>query len=844
MSATAGASPGFFRIVWILLGIARRRAAGRLRRQQQLLNQRAGKRAMNWGVLGFAVAILFMAMINALGASFVDFAVASGTRVEAQQRGKIVVLPWFYAKLRQAQEHSDDPVSLDRAMARYYRSEAVNTAREYGGDADALQMQVHSAVLNGGTARFVTVRTVGPALRALPRRGGIPNMMGSLALLWWSLMLICQGEGLELDIQRRRHPMWEWLFSHPVPAGAVFLAEMLSPIAANPIYYSAPLFAGVLYGLVYGTTLGITAGLLIGVPITLAAACVGKALEIGIMLRVAPRSRGAMIGLLGWFGYASMAAMVMCIAVINKMFVGLAGLLAPLATVPWPFLGWFLGVTPDGGFSFWRGMLTCGAGVAVTTGTAVAFSSWAAKSGLTNAQGDVKPAGRRPSGSQSGFGKNALYRKELLWFARDRSALVQAVLIPLSLAGYQAFNLRFFLAKAPTAWNYLSGAAIIFGTYFLSVLGPKSLASEGAALWIALTWPQGMETLLKAKAWLWSAISSAIVGVVLCYAAFMFPQNAWKILLVAVGWYLFARSMAEKGVTLATVTLPSGEPEKVPAGRRYAAQLGTLPFAVGVLTEQWPLAVTGVVYSTLTAAAMWQNFRARLPYLYDPWSEKLPPAPSLMHAMIGISLLVEVGAVLLGLLAAVLGSDKIAVAQALVYGACAFTVSLLMANFLRGRGVTLRDVWLWPPAARPGKRALLLALGFGVLAGAILGLCAHLYETLVQLIPAAQEIQARAQAQMSAIPHIRESYFVMAVLIAPVAEEYLFRGLLYRALEREWGGWRAVLGSAAFFASYHPVLSWLPVFCLGALNAVLFKRSGRLAPAVLLHMTYNAVVLA
>jgi membrane protease YdiL (CAAX protease family) len=53
-----------------------------------------------------------------------------------------------------------------------------------------------------------------------------------------------------------------------------------------------------------------------------------------------------------------------------------------------------------------------------------------------------------------------------------------------------------------------------------------------------------------------------------------------------------------------------------------------------------------------------------------------------------------------------------------------------------------------------------------------------------------------------------------------------------------------VLGSAAFFASYHPVLSWLPVFCLGALNAVLFKRSGRLVPAVLLHMTYNAVVLA
>jgi hypothetical protein len=56
-------------------------------------------------------------------------------------------------------------------------------------------------------------------------------MLGSLALLWWTVMLVFQGEGVELDLQRRRHPMWEWLFSHPVPPGAVFFAEMLSPIA-------------------------------------------------------------------------------------------------------------------------------------------------------------------------------------------------------------------------------------------------------------------------------------------------------------------------------------------------------------------------------------------------------------------------------------------------------------------------------------------------------------------------------------------------------------------------------------------------------------------------------------
>jgi membrane protease YdiL (CAAX protease family) len=34
----------------------------------------------------------------------------------------------------------------------------------------------------------------------------------------------------------------------------------------------------------------------------------------------------------------------------------------------------------------------------------------------------------------------------------------------------------------------------------------------------------------------------------------------------------------------------------------------------------------------------------------------------------------------------------------------------------------------------------------------------------------------------------------LAVALAPLAAEYPFRGLLYRALDREWGGVRAILG--------------------------------------------------
>jgi membrane protease YdiL (CAAX protease family) len=98
--------------------------------------------------------------------------------------------------------------------------------------------------------------------------------------------------------------------------------------------------------------------------------------------------------------------------------------------------------------------------------------------------------------------------------------------------------------------------------------------------------------------------------------------------------------------------------------------------------------------------------------------------------------------------------------------------------------------------------------------------------------------------RLDIVPGERWALLTMAVLFAPFAEEFLFRGLLYRALDREWGGWRAVVGAGAFFAIYHPVLSWVPVAALGMMNAAIFRKTGRLGPAVAAHMAYNAVVLA
>src|SRR5262249_41788961 len=296
--------------------------------------------------------------------------------------------------------------------------------------------------------------------------------------------------------------------------------------------------------------------------------------------------------------------------------------------------------------------------------------------------------------------------------------------------------------------------------------------------------------------------------------------------------------------------------EPIPKGRRWGASLGMLTFGIGIVTQQWQIAVMGIVYSWVTAAAMWQNFRARLPFLYDPWSEKLPPPPTVMHAMIAISALVEGGAVVTGVCIAFFGAENIALAQAIAYGLCAVIVSLIVSNFLAVRGVAPGEVLCWRNGVNPVRETKLwwsgdgtrggrfaVSMTVGVLTGATLGLLARGYIALLFQFPSIAETLHASQEQMAKIQGLKLWYGLTAIAFAPLAEEYLFRGLLFRALDREWGGWRAVAASAALFAIYHPPLAWLPVGLLGIVSSLLFKNTGRLAPAVILHMAYNAVVL-
>ncbi|MBN1441289.1 MAG: CPBP family intramembrane metalloprotease [Planctomycetes bacterium] len=83
-----------------------------------------------------------------------------------------------------------------------------------------------------------------------------------------------------------------------------------------------------------------------------------------------------------------------------------------------------------------------------------------------------------------------------------------------------------------------------------------------------------------------------------------------------------------------------------------------------------------------------------------------------------------------------------------------------------------------------------------------------------------------------------------AVLLAPLAEEVLFRGLLHGLLRLRWGIAAAGVISSAVFALFHFSLgAFLPLFLVGLLLVFVLEKTGSLLYAMLFHAAFNGVQL-
>ena len=169
------------------------------------------------------------------------------------------------------------------------------------------------------------------------------------------------------------------------------------------------------------------------------------------------------------------------------------------------------------------------------------------------------------------------------------------------------------------------------------------------------------------------------------------------------------------------------------------------------------------------------------------------------------------------------------------YAALAVTGAVVV---LRRRNVRTDEVGLERVAA--GTLWLMIPVGFGVMIvnGFIVLVIREIFGDVATV-----EDQLSVRNQTLDAVEIT-LLFITTALAAPVVEEFLFRGILYRYLRGVWGIWPATLGSAAVFSALHLIPSLLaPLFFLGLVLAYVAERYNSIYPAMVLHGVINVAAI-
>lgn len=152
-----------------------------------------------------------------------------------------------------------------------------------------------------------------------------------------------------------------------------------------------------------------------------------------------------------------------------------------------------------------------------------------------------------------------------------------------------------------------------------------------------------------------------------------------------------------------------------------------------------------------------------------------------------------------------------------------------------------RDLWRLAGPVRASIRDVTVGIGGGLAAFAVINVgLLQLLDFVVrrsggELPPVQEELQA-AFLEPAAAPLI----LVGVVLLAPVGEELLFRGVLFQALRRRVPPWPAMGLSGLVFGLIHlEPIAVVGTFPLGMYLAWLFHRRGTLVSPIVAHLVFN-----
>jgi membrane protease YdiL (CAAX protease family) len=144
--------------------------------------------------------------------------------------------------------------------------------------------------------------------------------------------------------------------------------------------------------------------------------------------------------------------------------------------------------------------------------------------------------------------------------------------------------------------------------------------------------------------------------------------------------------------------------------------------------------------------------------------------------------------------------------------------------------------------------AILMAILLLIAEQVIVNLTVYIAQ-LFSTVEVEQLIQQEAQKQLKSLPISASDtlmilvVFVLLILV-PVSEEMLFRGIAYVALRDRFGKIWALPLSAVLFAGLHGmVFHFIPIFFLGLGLAYLYERTRSLIPCIIAHFLINLAAM-
>jgi membrane protease YdiL (CAAX protease family) len=464
--------------------------------------------------------------------------------------------------------------------------------------------------------------------------------------------------------------------------------------------------------------------------------------------------------------------------------------------------------------------------------------------GRTLSRGLRCPTSPRPAPVKASAPKRRLFGgmvgKEMILLRRDRGYFLQTIVLPLAVT---AMQLVINPALARGAGRHIRhSAALAYGVACYAVLfgTTRLLTTEARSLWMLYTFPRRIDSLLRSKAMMLAGIAGMLAAGILAIfvgrAQHTALQLVWMTVLAMLGACIFAMIAAGIGVRAADPF------EHNPRRSLSGPTMYTLMLIAGLFVtcfytaSAWTQLVTLTVF-TLAAVAIWQNVRHAAACLLDP-TQQPPPRLRLSDALLTVFAFFTIQSVLLLIMVALRVDLALAVSVAYsVSAALVAAASLVIFTKRRIPGLAQRLAMVGPGGL---GRAVRLGLGLGLLSGAV----AIGYLVVLQLFPALRQLQQQAPTLFDAAARDGRQVWIvglLVVIVAPLVEEYLFRGLLLSGLLRSLRPRWAILASAAIFAVVHPAVSFPPVFLLGLLAAWGVRRTGGLAAGMVAHAMHNGI---